>query len=259
MPEGHPGRSPCPGRARASPSSSGAQLARHLLRGRSLVHRGGRHCARRPGSVESRRHRACHRTAPTLSQSLFAPQHRRFLARRIRMLRTAMGPEIAATLRTRGGRMLLNRMARSGSTGLAQARSPNRPPPAPKADNWSLSRLMAPVTAPGACRPAHPSAELRTGERFEGIASPPVVGQVRAQARWARSSLTLAESPTASLPRAQAEFLRHAVRERKTSWSRAAPAPARPRSPMRCWPESPDAGDRVLVWKTRSRLRCPLG
>ena len=139
------------------------------------------------------------------------------LARRIRMLRTAMGPEIAAALEDpEVVEVLLNPDGSLWIDRLGAGRAPTgHHLPAPVAER--IIRLVAAhVRAEMHAGLPILSAELpETGERFLGVLPPVVRAPSFAIRKRALRILTLAQYVADGiLTEAQAEFLRHAVRER---------------------------------------------
>ena len=137
--------------------------------------------------------------------------------RRIQMLRTAMGPVIAAALEDPD---VVEVMLNPDRTLWVDRLSSGRAPPGvelPEADGERIIRLVA----------AHVGAEVHrgqplltaelpeTGERFEGILPPAAPGPAFALRKRAVSIIGLDRYVADGILTAgQAEFLRHAVRER---------------------------------------------
>ena len=164
-------------------------------------------------------------------------------ARGARMLRTALGPAIAAYLEDPSivevmlnpdGRLWIDRL----SGGLEDTGSRCR-----AADGERIVRLVAHhVGVEVHAGSPRVSAELpETGERFEGLLPPVVAAPAFAIRKPAVAVFTLDDYVAAGIMSAGAG--RAAARGRRasarTSSSPAAPRPARPRSSTRCSPRSP--------------------
>jgi Flp pilus assembly CpaF family ATPase len=170
------------------------------------------------------------------------PLHSEAFSRSARMLRTALGPAIAAFLEDPSivevmlnpdGRLWIDRLSGgledSGRTLSA-------------ADGERIVRLVAHhVGAEVHAEKPRVSAELpETGERFEGLLPPVVAAPAFAIRKPAVAVFTLDDYVAAGIMLAgQAAALRPPWQIARTSSSLAAHRPARPRSPMRCWPRSP--------------------
>ena len=158
------------------------------------------------------------------------------------MLRTALGPAIASYLEDPSivevmlnpdGRLWIDRL----SGGLEDTGCRVTP-----ADAERIVRLVAHhVGVEVHAGSPRVSAELpESGERFEGLVPPVVAAPCFAIRRPAVAVFTLGDYVEAGIMSgAQAELLRPASGNGRTSSSPAAPRPARPRWSMRCSPRSP--------------------
>ena len=159
------------------------------------------------------------------------------------MLRTALGPAIAAWLDDASigevmlnpdGRLWIDRLAGGlEDTGLELA----------AADGERIIRLVAHHVG-AEVHPGNPrvSAELPgTGERFEGLLPPVVAGPAFAIRRPAVAVFTLGDYVAAGIMAGRAGRYAGASPSppAPTSWSQAAPRPARRRSSTRSSPRSP--------------------
>jgi len=164
------------------------------------------------------------------------------VTRGARMLRTALGPDIAKFLEDPGivevmlnpdGRLWIDRLSEDLSdTGAILA----------PADGERIIRLVAHhVGAEGHPGAPRVSAELPgTGERFEGLLPPVVSAAAFSIRKPAIAVFTLDDYAAAGImTSSQATLLRKAVAERRNILVAGAPRPARPRSPTRCLPKSP--------------------
>ena len=186
---------------------------------------------------------------------------REALSRGARMLRTALGPAIAGLARRSRRRR-----------GDAQSRRPALDRPAggrassdtgerlAAADGERIVRLVAhhvgaEVHAGSSARLGRAAGNGRAvrgpaaaGRRGAGLRDP----QARRRGLHARRLCRRRDH----VRPAQADVLRHAVAERRTSWSPAARRPARRRSPTPCSPRSPRPRDRVVLIEDTRELQC---
>ena len=163
------------------------------------------------------------------------------VSRGARMLRTALGPAIAAFLEDPAivevmlnpdGRLWIDRL----SSGLADTGERLS-----AADGERIVRLVAHhVGAEVHAGAPRVSAELpETGERFEGLLPPVVAAPAFAIRKPAVAVFTLDDYVAAGImSAAQAAILRRRWPSAATSWSPAAPRPARPPSPTLFSPRS---------------------
>ena len=179
------------------------------------------------------------------------------LDRRIQMLRTAMGPLIAAALEDPD---VVEIMLNPDSTLWIDRLSSGRAPMGvelSEADGERIIRLVAAHVGAEVHR-GQPllSAELpETGERFEGILPPAAPGPAFALRKRAIGVIPLERYVTdGMMTRAQADFLIRAVHERQNLLIAGARAAARPRLPMRCWPRSPPPA--TACWCSKTRWNC---
>ena len=162
------------------------------------------------------------------------------LDRRIQMLRTAMGPLIAAALEDPDVvEVMLNPDRTLWVDRLSSGRAPMGVELS-EADGERIIRLVAAHVGAEVHR-GQPllSAELpETGERFEGILPPAAPGPAFALRKRAIGVIPLE---------------RYVIDGMMTS-AQAPPAAARPRSPMRCWPRSPPRA--TACWCSKTRWNC---
>lgn len=181
------------------------------------------------------------------------------LDRRIRMLRTAMGPLIAAALEdpdvvevmlNPDGALWIDRLS-SGRTATGESLS--------AADGERIIRLVA----------AHVGAEVHrgqplltaelpeTGERFEGILPPAAPGPAFALRKRAVGVIGLADYVSDGiLSEEQAEFLRHAVRERQNVLIAGGTSTGKTTLANALLAEIAATNDRVLVLEDTVELQC---
>ena len=162
------------------------------------------------------------------------------ISRGARMLRTALGPAIAAWLEDPGvvevmlnpdGRLWVDRL----TEGLTDTESGSRLPMANASS--ASSRIMLARKCTAAPRV---SAELpETGERFEGLLPPVVAAPAFAIRKPAVAVFTLDDYVAAGIMSAD-ERAHRAVPSKNDamSWSQVGRQPAKPRSSMRCSPRS---------------------
>lgn len=190
------------------------------------------------------------------------PEHRSSAAtsldRRIQMLRTAMGPLIAAALEDPD---VVEIMLNPDRTLWVDRLSSGRTPlgvELPEADGERIIRLVA----------AHVGAEVHrgqplltaelpeTGERFEGIL-PPAAGPAFALRKRAVSIIgTDRYVSDGILTASQADFLRRAVRERQNILIAGATSSGKTTLANALLAEIAATGDRVLVLEDTIELQC---
>ena len=191
---------------------------------------------------------------PELRSSAAASQDRR-----IQMLRTAMGPVIAAALEDPD---VVEVMLNPDRTLWVDRLSSGRAPlgvELPEADGERIIRLVA----------AHVGAEVHrgqplltaelpeTGERFEGILPPAAPGPAFALRKRAVSIIGLDRYVADGILSAgQAEFLRHAVRERQNILIAGGTSTGKTTLANALLAEIAATGDRVLVLEDTIELQC---
>ena len=179
--------------------------------------------------------------------------------RRIQMLRTAMGPVIAAALEDPD---VVEVMLNPDRTLWVDRLSSGRAPlgvELPEADGERIIRLVA----------AHVGAEVHrgqplltaelpeTGERFEGILPPAAPGPAFALRKRAVSIIGLDRYVADGiLTTGQAEFLRHAVRERHNILIAGGTSTGKTTLANALLAEIAATGDRVLVLEDTIELQC---
>ncbi|ONG41447.1 P-type conjugative transfer ATPase TrbB [Alkanindiges hydrocarboniclasticus] len=179
--------------------------------------------------------------------------------RRIQMLRTAMGPVIAAALEDPD---VVEVMLNPDRTLWVDRLSSGRAPlgvELPEADGERIIRLVA----------AHVGAEVHrgqplltaelpeTGERFEGILPPAAPGPAFALRKRAVSIIGLDRYVADGILSAgQAEFLRHAVRERHNILIAGGTSTGKTTLANALLAEIAATGDRVLVLEDTIELQC---
>ncbi|MGK8436992.1 P-type conjugative transfer ATPase TrbB [Ectopseudomonas hydrolytica] len=181
------------------------------------------------------------------------------LDRRTRMLRTAMGPLIAAALDdpdvvevmlNPDGLLWLDRL----SVGRAHLGT------LAAADGERIIRLVAAHVGAEVHR-GRPllSAELpETGERFEGVLPPVVAGPTFALRKRAAGVIPLQQYVADGILSAtQAEYLRVAVRERQNILVAGGTSSGKTTLANALLAEVADSGDRVLVLEDTVELQCP--
>lgn len=181
------------------------------------------------------------------------------LDRRIRMLRTAMGPLIAAALEdpdvvevmlNPDGALWIDRLS-SGRTATGESLS--------AADGERIIRLVAAHVGTEVHR-GRPllTAELpETGERFEGILPPAAPGPAFALRKRAVGVIGLADYVSDGiLSEEQAEFLRHAVRERQNVLIAGGTSTGKTTLANALLAEIAATNDRVLVLEDTVELQC---
>ena len=182
------------------------------------------------------------------------------ISRGARMLRTALGPQIAEWLEDDSvvevmlnpdGRLWIDRLT-SGLEDTGARLSPD--------DGERIVRLVAHhVGAEVHAGAPRVSAELpETGERFEGLLPPVVAAPAFAIRKPAVAVFTLDDYVAAGIMAAAAggDPARRRRRAQTISLSPAAPRPARRRSSMRCSPKSPRSNDRVVLIEDTRELQC---
>ena len=181
------------------------------------------------------------------------------LDRRIRMLRTAMGPLIAAALEdpdvvevmlNPDGTLWIDRLS-TGRTATGESLS--------AADGERIIRLVAAHVGTEVHR-GRPllTAELpETGERFEGILPPAAPGPAFALRKRAVGVIGLADYVSDGiLSEEQAEFLRHAVRERQNVLIAGGTSTGKTTLANALLAEIAATNDRVLVLEDTVELQC---
>ena len=181
------------------------------------------------------------------------------LDRRIRMLRTAMGPLIAAALEdpdvvevmlNPDGALWIDRLS-SGRAATGESLS--------AADGERIIRLVAAHVGTEVHR-GRPllTAELpETGERFEGILPPAAPGPAFALRKRAVGVIGLADYVSDGiLSEEQAEFLRHAVRERQNVLIAGGTSTGKTTLANALLAEIAATNDRVLVLEDTVELQC---
>ncbi len=179
--------------------------------------------------------------------------------RRIQMLRTAMGPVIAAALEDPD---VVEVMLNPDRTLWVDRLSSGRAPlgvELPEADGERIIRLVA----------AHVGAEVHrgqplltaelpeTGERFEGILPPAAPGPAFALRKRAVNIIGLDRYVADGILTAgQAEFLRHAVRERQNILIAGGTSTGKTTLANALLAEIAATGDRVLVLEDTIELQC---
>ncbi len=179
--------------------------------------------------------------------------------RRVRMLRTAMGPAIAAALNdldvvevmlNPDGSLWIDRLG-SGREPLGVSLSP--------ADGERIIRLVAAhVHAEVHAGKPLLSAELpETGERFEGALPPVTPGPVFALRKRAVGLIRLDQYVADDiLTEAQADFLRDAVRERRNILIAGGTSTGKTTLANALLAEIAATGDRVIVLEDTVELQC---
>lgn len=181
------------------------------------------------------------------------------LDRRIRMLRTAMGPLIAAALEdpdvvevmlNPDGALWIDRLS-SGRTATGESLS--------AADGERIIRLVAAHVGTEVHR-GQPllTAELpETGERFEGILPPAAPGPAFALRKRAVGVISLADYVSDGiLITEQADFLRRAVRARQNILIAGGTSTGKTTLANALLAEIATTGDRVLVLEDTVELQC---
>lgn len=181
------------------------------------------------------------------------------LDRRIRMLRTAMGPLIAAALEDPDVvEIMLNPDGSLWIDRLSSGRSPTGVKLS-EADGERIIRLVAAHVGTEVHR-GQPllTAELpETGERFEGILPPAASGPAFALRKRAVSIIGLERYVADSiLTEEQAEFLRRAVRERLNILIAGGTSTGKTTLANALLAEIAATGDRVLVLEDTVELQC---
>ncbi|KAG1255234.1 hypothetical protein G6F68_010475 [Rhizopus microsporus] len=181
------------------------------------------------------------------------------LARRIQMLRTAMGPLIAAALEDPD---VVEIMLNPDRTLWVDRLSSGRAPMGvemPEADGERIIRLVAAHVGAEVHR-GQPllSAELpETGERFEGILPPAAPGPAFALRKRAIGVIPLERHVVEGMmTAAQAGFLVRAVRERKNILIAGATSSGKTTLANALLAEIAATGDRVLVLEDTVELQC---
>ena len=176
--------------------------------------------------------------------------------RRIQMLRTAMGPLIAAALEDPDVVEIMLNPDRTLGGSAVVGRSPlGVEMPRPMVNASSARRACR---RGGASRPAALTAELpETGERFEGILPPAAPGPAFALRKRAVSIIGLDRYVADGILTAgQAEFLRRAVRERQNILIAGGTSTGKTTLANALLAEIAATGDRVLVLEDTIELQC---
>ncbi|CAD5109920.1 P-type conjugative transfer ATPase TrbB [Zestomonas carbonaria] len=181
------------------------------------------------------------------------------LDRRIRMLRTAMGPVIAAALEDPDVvEIMLNPDRTLWVDRLSSGRAPLGAELS-EADGERIIRLVAAHVGAEVHR-GQPllSAELpETGERFEGILPPAAPGPAFALRKRALGVIPLARYVTdGMMSAAQAEYLRAEVRERRNILIAGGTSTGKTTLANALLAEIAATGDRVLVLEDTIELQC---
>ena len=179
--------------------------------------------------------------------------------RRIRMLRTAMGPEITAALQDSDVvEIMLNPDGMLWLDRLGEGRVPSGTRLAPAVAERIIRLVAAHVRAE--VHPGSPilSAELpETGERFHGVLPPVVPAPAFAIRKRAMMVLTLARYVADGiLTGAQADFLRQAVQERQNILVAGGTSTGKTTLVNALLEEIAGTGDRVLILEDTVELRC---
>ena len=180
------------------------------------------------------------------------------LDRRIRMLRTAMGPLIAAALEDPDVvEIMLNPDGSLWIDRLSSGRSPTGVKLS-EADGERIIRLVAAhVTEVHRGQPLLTAELPETGERFEGILPPAAPGPAFALRKRAVSIIGLERYVADGiLTEEQAEFLRRAVRERLNILIAGGTSTGKTTLANALLAEIAATGDRVLVLEDTVELQC---
>ena len=256
VPEAHQEAARAQGKARFEQFVE--QLGRHLLRGPKPGARRGGGTASRPDADGRRGGSRASAGACVMSavpQSMSATS----LDRRIQMLRTAMGPLIAAALEDPD---VVEVMLNPDRTLWVDRLSSGRAPMGvelPEADGERIIRLVAAHVGAEVHR-GQPllSAELpETGERFEGILPPAAPGPAFALRKRAIGVIPLERYVIdGMMTSAQAGFLVRAVRERQNVLIAGATSSGKTTLANALLAEIAATGDRVLVLEDTVELQC---
>ena len=180
-------------------------------------------------------------------------------ARRIRMLRTAMGPEIAAALEDPNVvEVLLNPDGTLWLDRLGSGRSPTGVVMAPAAAERIIRLVAAHVRTEVHAGAPILSAELpESGERFLGVLPPVVRSPSFAIRKRALRIITLQRYVADGiLTEAQAEFLRDAVRARKNIVVAGGTSTGKTTLANALLDEIAETRDRVLILEDTVELQC---
>ena len=179
--------------------------------------------------------------------------------RRIRMLRTAMGPEIAAALEDpEVVEVLLNPDGSLWVDRLGAGRAPTGTTISPPVAERIIRLVAAHVRAEIHAGAPILSAELpETGERFQGVLPPVVRAPSFAIRKRALHILTLARYVADGvLTEAQASFLRSAVRERQNIVIAGGTSTGKTTLANALLDEIAETRDRVLILEDTVELQC---
>lgn len=188
------------------------------------------------------------------------PEHgEEALDRRVRMLRTAMGPEIAAALEDpEVVEVLLNPDGWLWVDRLGSGRAPTGTTLAPAVAERIIRLVAAHVRAEIHAGAPILSAELpETGERFQGVLPPVVRAPSFAIRKRALKIITLARYVADGiLSEAQAEFLRRAVRDRQNIVVAGGTSTGKTTLANALLDEIAETRDRVLILEDTVELQC---
>lgn len=181
------------------------------------------------------------------------------LDRRIRMLRTAMGPVIAEALEDPDVvEIMLNPDGSLWIDRLSSGRAPMGIHLSP-ADGERIIRLVAAHvrTEVHAGKPLLTAELPETGERFEGALPPVAPGPAFALRKRAVAVIRLGNYVTDGiLTEIQAEFLRHAVRERLNILIAGGTSTGKTTLANALLAEVAETGDRVIILEDTVELQC---
>jgi type IV secretion system protein TrbB len=181
------------------------------------------------------------------------------LDRRIRMLRTAMGPVIAEALEDPDVvEIMLNPDGSLWIDRLSSGRAPMGIHLSP-ADGERIIRLVAAHvrTEVHAGKPLLTAELPETGERFEGALPPVAPGPAFALRKRAVGVIRLGNYVTdGMLTEIQAEFLRHAVRERLNILIAGGTSTGKTTLANALLAEIAETGDRVIILEDTVELQC---
>jgi type IV secretion system protein TrbB len=188
------------------------------------------------------------------------PEHgEEALDRRARMLRTAMGPEIAAALEDpEVVEVLLNPDGSLWVDRLGSGREPTGMTLTPAVAERIIRLVAAHVRAEVHAGAPILSAELpETGERFQGVLPPVVRAPSFAIRKRALKIITLARYVSdGMLSEAQADFLRRAVRDRQNIVVAGGTSTGKTTLANALLDEIAETRDRVLILEDTIELQC---
>jgi P-type conjugative transfer ATPase TrbB len=181
------------------------------------------------------------------------------LDRRVRMLRTAMGPVIAQALNDPDVvEIMLNPNGSLWIDRLSSGRSPMGVE-LPPADGERIIRLIAAHvrTEVHAGKPLLTAELPETGERFEGALPPVATGPTFALRKRAVGVIRLTDYATDGiLTEPQAEYLRRAVRERQNILIAGGTSTGKTTLANALLAEIATTGDRVIILEDTVELQC---